>query len=163
MTVKPESEIAEAWLINDAKAMGIIAQGVELQHQTKIRSATRAMEAWGTLRDFYNRSTLHNRVTMTLRLHDFKMEGGSTMAKNLDAFDELVVGLQTLGEPVDESRQLVVLLSSLPAEYELIASIVENAKDIALIKVKQKLLKEPERLQKKETTEKAFRVNGNAG
>ncbi|KAG3105952.1 hypothetical protein PI124_g11898 [Phytophthora idaei] len=163
MTVKPESEITEARLISDTKALGIIAQGVELQHQTKIRSATRAMEAWGTLRDFYNRSTLHYRVTMTRHLHDFKMEDGSTMAKNLDAFDELVVGLQMLGEPVDESRQLVVLLSSLPAEYELIASIVENAKDITLIQVKEKLLKESERLQKKETTEKAFRVNGNAG
>lgn len=71
--VKAEDEITETWLINDAKALGIIAQGVELQHQTKIRSATRAMHAWGILRDFYNRSTLHNRVTMTRRLHDFKV------------------------------------------------------------------------------------------
>ena len=58
------------------------------------------------------------------------------MSKHLDAFDELVVGLQTLGEPVDDSRQLVVLLSSLPTEYELISSIVENSKDITLIEVK---------------------------
>ncbi|OWZ20060.1 polyprotein [Phytophthora megakarya] len=85
------------------------------------------------------------------------------MAKHLDAFDELVVGLQTLGEPVDEARQMVVLLNSLPSEYELIASIVENTKDITLIDFKEKLLKENERLQKKETTEKAFRVNGNPG
>ncbi|GMF16735.1 unnamed protein product [Phytophthora lilii] len=159
LVIKPENEITEGWLMNDAKALGIIAQGVELQHQTKIRSATRAMEAWGTLRDFYNRSTLHNRVTMTRRLHEFKMEDGSTMSKHLDAFDELVVGLQALGEPVVESRQLVVLLSSLPAEYELIASIVENAKGITLIEVKEKLLKEYERLEKKETTERAFKAN----
>jgi hypothetical protein len=46
-----ESEITEAWLVNDAKALGIIAQGVELQDQTKIRSATRAIQAWGTLRE----------------------------------------------------------------------------------------------------------------
>ena len=102
--VKAEDEITETWLINDAKALGIIAQGVELQYQTKILSATRAMHAWGILRDFYNRSTLHNRVTMTRRLHDFKMENGSSLSKHLDAFDELVVVLQTLGEPVDEQR-----------------------------------------------------------
>ena len=30
--VKAESEIAEDWLMNDAKAFGIIPQGVELQH-----------------------------------------------------------------------------------------------------------------------------------
>ncbi|POM63711.1 Polyprotein [Phytophthora palmivora] len=91
------------------------------------------------------------------------MEEGTPMAKHLDAFDELVVGLQTLGEPVDEARQLVVLLSSIPSEYELIASIVENSKDITLTEFKEKLLKEHEWLMKKETTEKAFRANGNAG
>ena len=123
--LKDENDITEAWLVNDAKALGIIAQGVEIQHQTKIRSATRAMEAWATLRDFYNRSTLHNRVTMTRRLHEFKMDSGTNMAEHLDAFDELVVGLQTMGEPVHESRQLVVLLSSLPSEYELLSSIVK--------------------------------------
>ncbi|GMF50844.1 unnamed protein product [Phytophthora fragariaefolia] len=82
-----ESEITEACLVNDAKALGIIAQGVEPQQQTKIRSATRAIEAWGTLREFYNRTTLHNHVTMTRRLHEFKMDNGASMAKHLDAFD----------------------------------------------------------------------------
>ncbi|KAG4240813.1 hypothetical protein PC116_g11227 [Phytophthora cactorum] len=34
---------------------------------------------------------------MTRRLHDFTMEDGASMAKHLDSFDKLVVGLQTLG------------------------------------------------------------------
>ena len=90
--------------MNDAKALGIIAQGVELQHQTKVRFSTRAIEAWVTLSEFYNRTTLRNRVKMTRRLHEFKMDGVTVMAKHLDVFDELVVGLQTLGELVDEAR-----------------------------------------------------------
>lgn len=79
--------------MNDAKALDIIAQCVELQHQTKIRSATHVMEAWGTLREFYNRTTLHNHVKMTRRLHEFTREDGTTMTKYLDVFDEHVVGL----------------------------------------------------------------------
>ncbi|KAJ8564192.1 hypothetical protein ON010_g7153 [Phytophthora cinnamomi] len=90
--VKAENEITEAWLTNDAKALGIIAHGAEIQHQTKIRSATRAMQAWNTLREYYNRTTLHNRVVMTWKLHEFKMEAGTVMAKHLDAFDELIGG-----------------------------------------------------------------------
>ena len=104
----------------------------------------RAIEAWGTLRDVYNRSTLDNRVTMTRHPHDFKMESGTSMAEHLDSFDELVVVIQTTKEPVDESRQLVVVLSSLLSEYELISSIVENAMNITLIRDKEKLLKESE-------------------
>ncbi|OWZ16187.1 polyprotein [Phytophthora megakarya] len=64
-------------------------------------------------------------------------------------FDELTVGLQTFGEPLDDSRQLVILLSSLPAEYELIVSIVENSKDVTLIEEKEHLLKEYERQKKR--------------
>ncbi|KAE9284978.1 hypothetical protein PF008_g27029 [Phytophthora fragariae] len=124
--VKDPAEITEAWLLNDMKALGLIAQGIAVEHHTKIRSATSAIMAWNMLRDFYNRKTMHNRVTMTRRLHEFKMEAGVTMAKHLDNFDELVVGLQTLGQPLGEARQLVILLSSLPPEYELICSIVEN-------------------------------------
>ncbi|KAG6603123.1 Mannan polymerase complex subunit mnn9 [Phytophthora cinnamomi] len=41
----------------------------------------------------------------------------------------------------------------LPAEYVLIASIVENSKDVTLIEVKEKLLKEYERQEKKECAE----------
>ena len=99
--IKVESE---ACLMNDAKAPGIIAEGVEIQHQTKIRFSTRAIEAWVTLREFDNRTTLYNRVTVTRRLHEFKMDGGTVMAEHFDSFDELVVGLQTLGEHVDETR-----------------------------------------------------------
>uniref|UniRef100_A0AAV1U9D7 Retrovirus-related Pol polyprotein from transposon TNT 1-94 n=1 Tax=Peronospora matthiolae TaxID=2874970 RepID=A0AAV1U9D7_9STRA len=69
---------------------------------------------------------------MTWRLHEFKMDAGTAMEKHLDALDELVVVFQTLGEPVDKERQLVVLLSSLPAECELVSSINENVKDITL-------------------------------
>ncbi|KAL3662242.1 hypothetical protein V7S43_019078 [Phytophthora oleae] len=159
--VKDPAEITEAWLLNDMKALGLIAQGVAVEHHTKIRSATSAIMAWNTLRDFYNRTTMHNRVTMTRRLHEFKMEDGVTMAKHLDNFDELIVGLQTLGEPLDEAHQLVILLSSLPTGYELICSIVENAKNTTLIEVKEKLLKEYERLDKKEGAERALKATAN--
>ncbi|KAL4116577.1 hypothetical protein PRIC2_012029 [Phytophthora ramorum] len=143
------------------KALGLIAQGVAVENHTKIRSATLAIMAWNTLRDFYNRTTMHNRVTMIRRLHEFKIEDGMTMAKHLDNFDELIVGLQTLGEPLDEARQLVILLISLPTEYELTCSIVENSKDATLIEVKEKLLKEYERLDKKEGAERALKATAN--
>ncbi|OWZ13706.1 polyprotein [Phytophthora megakarya] len=73
---------------------------------------------------------------MPRRLHEFNVEKGTPMAKPFDAFDELVIGLQTWGEPVDEAR--------IPAEYKTIMSIVENTKDIEF---NEKLLKEQERLQ----------------
>ncbi|CEG38357.1 polyprotein [Plasmopara halstedii] len=87
------------------------------------------------------------------------------MAKHFAKFDELIVGLQSLGEPLDDARQLVIFLSSLPSEFELISSIIEDSKEITLIEVKEELLKEFERLEKKETSERALKVtsDGNRG
>ena len=88
------------------------------------------------------------------------MDGGTVMAKNLDAFDELVVDLQTLGEHIDEAQQFVVLLSSLPGKYELVSSIIDNAKVITLIEVKEKLLKDCKWLKKREMTPaRTFKIN----
>lgn len=56
------------------------------------------------------------------------MDTNTSMTKHLYRFDDLVVRLQTLQEPMDDARQLVILLSSLPTEYETILLIVENSK-----------------------------------
>ncbi|GMF20057.1 unnamed protein product [Phytophthora fragariaefolia] len=80
------------------------------------------------------------------------MESGTAMDTHLDAFDEPIVGMQTLGEHVGEARQLVVLLNSLPPEYEMISSILENTKDVTLSDVNEKLLKEFKRWEKKRIT-----------
>ncbi|OWY92235.1 Integrase, catalytic core protein, partial [Phytophthora megakarya] len=161
--VKDPTAMTEVWLLNDMKAFGLIAQGVSVEHHTKIRSATSAMQVWNTLLEFYKRTTMHNRVTMTRQLHEFKIEDGSTMARHLEKFDEPIVGLQTLVEPLDDSRQLVILLSRLPAEYELIVSIVENNKDVTLIEAKEKLLKEYERQEKKESSQRALKATAFGG
>ncbi|KAE9100190.1 hypothetical protein PF001_g24810 [Phytophthora fragariae] len=160
---KNSLEITEAWLLNYMKAFGLIAKGVTVENHTKIRSATSAIiMAWNTLRDFYNRTTMHNRVSMTRRLHEFKMESTLTKVKPLYNFKELIVGLQTFEKPLDEPHQLVILLSS-QSTYELISNIVEKSKDDTLIEVMEKLLKQHKRPEKTEGTERALKAATNDG
>ncbi|KAE9333350.1 hypothetical protein PR003_g14065 [Phytophthora rubi] len=134
--VKDPAEITEAWLLNDIKALGLAGRSGGAPHQDPVGDVG------------------HHGL-------EHVMEDGVTMAKHLDKFNELIVGLQTLGEPLDEARQLVILLTNLSTEYELICSIVENSMDFMLIEVKEKLLKEFERLDKKEGTERALKVTAN--
>lgn len=46
--VKSEVDMIETWVLNDTKAMEIIAQGVAIEHHTKIRSATTANTRYET-------------------------------------------------------------------------------------------------------------------
>ncbi|KAE8993481.1 hypothetical protein PR003_g21876 [Phytophthora rubi] len=88
--VKGPAEITDAWLLNDKKALGFIAQGVAVGHHTKIRAATSVIIAWNPLRDFCDRTAMHNRVTMNCRLHELKIEDGVEIPKHLENFDELI-------------------------------------------------------------------------
>ena len=42
LEVKSEQEMTEDWKVKDMKAFAIIAQGIEVKHQTKIRHARTA-------------------------------------------------------------------------------------------------------------------------
>lgn len=117
--LKPESEWSDDWRVKDMKAFALIAQGIAVEHQPKIRTARTAREAWDTLREYYNRRNLHNRVVMTRELHEFAMDDGTTMSAHLDRFDELVARMEAVGEPIDHDRQLVILLGSLPPQYRV--------------------------------------------
>ena len=71
---------------------------------------TIALNVRNTLKSSYSRATLHNRVSMILRLHDLMVEDGMTFSKHHDSIDEIFVGLQTLNEHRDKARQFMILL-----------------------------------------------------
>lgn len=50
---------------------------------------------------------------------------------------------------MDEERKLTILLGSLPTEYELLVTILENSIGLTLMEVKEKLLKENDKKSKK--------------
>ncbi|GMF29365.1 unnamed protein product [Phytophthora fragariaefolia] len=54
------------------------------------------------------------------------MESGTRFALHVNQFKEIVLQMETIGEPLDETRQLVLLLGSLTDEYRMISTVLEN-------------------------------------
>ncbi|OWZ17106.1 LOW QUALITY PROTEIN: polyprotein [Phytophthora megakarya] len=98
-----------------------------------------AMQAWNRLSGYYDPTTLHNRVMIAHRLHEFELENGRR-CPNIWTIS-LVVGMQTLGEPFNEARRLV------------------NGNDVKLKNVKETLMRAYGYLEKNETAEFVFKVN----
>jgi hypothetical protein len=121
-----------AWKTDDLKAIGAIAGDVSLTYQVYIRGAMTALDAWRQLEEQFNRSTLKNRLLVTKKLHNFTMEPGTRFHVHVDQFKELVLKMEAIGEPLDETRQLVLLLGSLTEEYRLICSVLENTPNVTL-------------------------------
>ncbi|KAE8992046.1 hypothetical protein PR003_g22179, partial [Phytophthora rubi] len=76
------------WKIDDLKALGVIAGDRMLEDQ------------------FY-RNTLKNRLIVAKKLHNFKMESGKRFVVHVDQFEEIALQMETISEPLDETRQLV--------------------------------------------------------
>ncbi|DAZ94964.1 TPA: hypothetical protein N0F65_000059 [Lagenidium giganteum] len=85
------------------------------------------------------------------------MEDGNSMATHLDRFGELVMAMEAVGDAMDATRQLVILLGSLPQEYDMIVTVIENTTGLTLDGVKEKLLRHYEKLQQLEPAEGTFK------
>ncbi|KAE9042887.1 hypothetical protein PR003_g3806 [Phytophthora rubi] len=60
------------------------------------------------------------------------MESGTRFAVHVDEFKEIVLQMEMIGEPLDETRQLVLLLGSLTDEYRMISTVLENTPNMTL-------------------------------
>ncbi|ETO86071.1 hypothetical protein F444_00348 [Phytophthora nicotianae P1976] len=75
---------------------------------------------------------LKNRLLVTKTLNNFKMEPGIKFASHVDQFKEIVRQMETIGEALEEARQLVLLLGSLTDEYKMISTVLENTLNVTL-------------------------------
>ncbi|KAF4030005.1 gag-polypeptide of LTR copia-type [Phytophthora infestans] len=121
-----------------------------------IRECSSAQEAWKTLRDFFVKKNLHNRVMLRKQLHEFQMAPGSDLLDHLLKFDDLCLRLSAVGDDLSDDEKLVILLGSLSSEYDAMVKIIEAHSSVTLIDAKAMLRREFETLRKRDKQEKAF-------
>ncbi|KAE9006901.1 hypothetical protein PR001_g17096, partial [Phytophthora rubi] len=135
--IKPEFDALSdrstvQWKTGDLKALGVIAGDVSLTYQVYIRGATIAAASWRMLEEQFNRNTLKKRLIVTKKLHNFIMESGTRFAVHVDQFKDIDLQMETIGEPLGETRLLVLLLGCLTDEYRMISTVLENTPNLTL-------------------------------
>ncbi|KAE9320320.1 hypothetical protein PF008_g18063 [Phytophthora fragariae] len=147
------------WEASDMKALGILVQLLSPNYQAMVREAKSAREAWETLRTFFVQKNLHNRVQLRKQLHSFEMASGENLMDHLMRFEDLCVRLSAVGETITESEKLVILLRSLPPEYDGMIKIIEAHGSVTLLEAKEMLRREFETIKKRDRQEGAFRAD----
>jgi len=69
------------------------------------------------------------RMLLQRRLHTFKMDSGTLLQDHLDAFNKLVMDLQTVGIKKDEETLACALLFSLTSKYRDIENSMMYSKE----------------------------------
>ncbi|KAJ0412135.1 hypothetical protein ATCC90586_004055 [Pythium insidiosum] len=159
--VKPEDAArreTDQWKVADVKALAVISKMLSPTYQSMVRESTSALEAWETLRAFFVKQSLHNRVQLRKELHEFTMADGGNIMDHMVRFDDLCAKLSAVGETMSEEERLVILLGSLPVEYDAMVRILEAMDNLTLLAAKEKLRQEYETIKKREKKEEAFRA-----
>ena len=159
VNVKEEDATAVAvWRANDLKAFSILSTTLSTQYQSMIRNTTSTKHLWDTLKDFFVRKNLHDRMHLRRQLHDFKMERGSNLMEHMMKFDKLTMSMSAIGDVMAVQEMLVVLLGSLSEDYEPITSIIVNFPGIDLMSDHEMLQREWDNVQEKEIKEVALKA-----
>nr|CCA28238.1 putative polyprotein [Albugo laibachii Nc14] len=86
------------------------------------------------------------------------MDRGDQLMDHMMKFDELTMEMATLGDEINEEDMLVILLGSLPVDFEPIIRILENMPGMNLMSAKEILRREWVRMQSRESSEVALKA-----
>lgn len=95
----------------------------------KINHSSTAAEAWDTLERLFMVKTLPNRVYLQLKVYNFRMQDSKSVDENIDDFLKLIADLNNLEIEVPDEVQAVLLLSALPAKYEMLKETLKYSRE----------------------------------
>lgn len=161
----PTGNDLPAWNRKDGKARAHIGLFIEDNQIIHVKSKTTAKLMWTALMEYHQKSTLSSKVRLLRRLCRMLLPEGGNMQLHLNAMDECMDELATLGEPIAEALAVSLYLSSLPESYGVLITALESRPEADLTKsmVKNKLTDEYRRRQEidstNDTSVKALKVS----
>lgn len=149
------------WTKKDEKALALILLSVEESQLNHVKRAQTSLEAWENLQKVHESRGPVRRAALYKQLHRMKKETHQTMTQYVNDFQYKVEQLEEVGLKIPDELVSIMLLSSLPAEYENFAIAIESRDQLPnLESLKIKLIEEEAR--RGETCDAADQDQNNA-
>lgn len=127
---KPKEMNGIDWAVIKRQACSTIRSCLAKDLKHCVLREDSAKNPWKTLEDKYRTPSLMNRFNLWKKLLQFQCQPGISMNDHINTFNGLLVDLSCLGKTIEDEDK-VILLKSLPAEYEDLAAILLRGKDKA--------------------------------
>lgn len=147
LTTWQTSEL-EAWNDKDAIAKALIVLSLEDNQLSIIMDKSTAKETWDALKEYHEKSSAVNRMTLMRNMFDTKMIEGSKIEAHIDKMSNYLHKLKSFGINAfdDELLKVSLLLSSLPESYRTLVTTLEGRSDeITWLMATSKLIDESKR------------------
>lgn len=150
------NEISRAWRRKDKKAHSAIALHVEDDQIQHIRDAETAQDAWLRLKNFHEKDTPNNRVSILRKLMAKRIKDGGDVVTHVNEMIELFQRMLALGDRFQPDFILSgMILGSLPESYDnLVTTLEGRADELTSNLVCSKIMEEYARRKEKEAERK---------
>jgi hypothetical protein len=150
-TTETEKKTAEKL---SEKALGLMAMCVEDQHLLTIEQAKTAKAAWAALESLFQQRSMANALQLKQQVNGLQMQAAESIPQYVARARSLSAQLAATGKNLDSEDLVLALLNGLPADYNVIKTLIINTSPLpSLTDVQAKLM----------TTEQQIRVTASTG
>ena len=93
-----------------------------------VRNTDTGREAWKALEDHFEEKTLSRKINLRQKLYSTKLVSG-TMVDHVNKLKTICEHLESIGDLITENDMVMVLLSSLPTQYNNLITTLETLKE----------------------------------
>ena len=123
--VKPEEIDAQhlkIWVKDDAKAMFLISSAMEASQVESVLPCRSSREMWNKLVLIHEQKSESNKLILTQRSHEAKMESNDTVVKHVSRILNMAAQLADVGEEMSDVAIMAKILASLPPRFNPLKS-----------------------------------------
>jgi len=143
--VKP-AENAQEWLRKDSKALALINLSITHGQLNHVKKAVSSKEAWDGLKAVFESRGPVRKAALYKQLLRMEKKASTTMTQYVADFTRKAEQLEEAGIEVPDELLSIMLLGSLPAEFESFSVAIESRDEIpSLENLKVKLIEEEAR------------------
>lgn len=140
------AENNDVWTSKDEKALALILLSTSKSQLNYIKKATTSHEAWEKLRNTYESRGPVRKSVLYKQLYRMKKEQGQSMMEYVNSFVDKVEQLEDSGIKLPQELVSIIMLNSLPPDYENFCVVMESRDNIPTIDfLKTKLIEEEAR------------------
>ncbi|KAE8664469.1 hypothetical protein F3Y22_tig00112762pilonHSYRG00050 [Hibiscus syriacus] len=131
---KPEYMEEKEWGTNNHLACNTIRSCLSKEQKYGYKNETSTSKIWKALEKKFLKKSSQNSLYMKKRLFRFDYQPGTRMNEHITAFNELVAYLLGMDKTFKDEDLALMLLSSLPDEFEHLETMLLHGKDNVTLK-----------------------------
>lgn len=157
--IKSDGNEAE-WNTKDEKALATILLSVSKNQINNIKKCDTSRMAWKTLKDIYESKGPVRKAILYKQLYKMRKEANVSMGEYVSKFTNTAEKLEEAGIQIPPELLSIMLLNSLPSEYESFCTAIESRDDLPTINLlKIKLIELEARFEDHETNSQKENYN----